>query len=223
MANAPLSQYWNACVDQLKDRINNRSFWEALEVTAAILIDNGVLVVGMDPENIARSTSITQVTTMHVVQSVIKEVFGQPLQVIIIEGSTPADYEHHKEREARLANIKQQALNRRPVPVTATTAGGSWEAVYEQMSRLFSQMPYRSLPQGKARYANEALYILMDAMETLYPNPPDESAERSLARVLERISNASEIPSPVLAFELERLLAWKNSSVAEPPAEAELA
>jgi len=83
------------------------------------------------------------------------------------------------------------------------------------MSRLFTQIPFRALPQGKARYANEALYILLDAMETLYPDPPDDSAERSLARVLERISNASEIPAPMLAFELERLRAWKSAETAE--------
>jgi hypothetical protein len=55
--------------------------------------------------------------------------------------------------------------------------------------------------------------MLMDAMETLYPEQPDDAAERSLARVLDRISNASEIPASVLAFELERLRAWR---AAEP-------
>jgi hypothetical protein len=32
---------------------------------------------------------------------------------------------------------------------------------------------------------------------------------------LERISNASEIPAPVLAFELERLRAWRASEAAQ--------
>jgi hypothetical protein len=215
LANAPLAQYWSACVDKLKDRINNRSFWEALEATTAITIDNGVLVLGLAPENVSRGSAIIQTTTAHVVSAVIKEVFGQPLRVELIEGAGIEDWEAFKEREARVAAIKQQALSRRPATPTSSAASGSWEAVYEQMSRLFTQIPFRALPQGKARYANEALYILLDAMETLYPDPPDDSAERSLARVLERISNASEIPAPMLAFELERLRAWKSAETAE--------
>ena len=47
-------------------------------------------------------------------------------------------------------------------------------------------------------------------MDTLYPDEPDDVTERSLARTLERISNSSEIPASVLAFELERLRAWRK-------------
>ena len=48
-------------------------------------------------------------------------------------------------------------------------------------------------------------------MDTLYPEGADEPTERSLARVLDRIANASEIPAAVLAFELERLRAWRKA------------
>jgi hypothetical protein len=197
-------------VDTIKDRINNRSLWAALEKTSAIAVEEGVLVLGHGPENSGVAAVIQHPGTLHAVTVIVNEVFGHKLQIKIIEGSTPADWQLYKEREVQAEAIRKAALA--PKAASSTAASGSWEAVYEQMARLFAQMPYRALPQGKARYANEALYILLDSMEKLYPSPPDDSSERSLARVLERIANASEIPAPVLAFELERLRAWKASN-----------
>ena len=212
MANPSLARYWITCVDTIKDRVNNRSLWGALEHTTAITVEDGVLVLGHSPENSGVPGMIQHPSTLHIVTNIVQEVFGHRLQVKVIEGSTETDWLAFKDREARSEEIRKTALAPKASTPAASATSGSWEAVYEQMSRLFSQMPYRALPQGKARYANEALYILLDAMEKLYPSTPDDASERSLARVLERIANASEIPSSVLAFELERLRAWRASN-----------
>jgi len=211
MSNPSLKAPWASCVDRLKDRINNRSFWEAIEKTQAILIEDGTLIIGLPPEEYSRAGHIQQTSTMHTVTAVVQEVLRQPVQVRLIEGTTPADWEAFKERETRVAAMRQASVL--PRQVTTEGAGDSWESVYEQMSRLYAQTPYRSLPQGKARYANDALYLLAEAMDWLYTDPIDDQKERSLARVLERIANASEIPAPVLAFELERLRSWRQSAI----------
>lgn len=210
MANSSLASYWATCVDTVKDRVNNRSLWAALEQTTAIAVEEGVLVLGYSPENSGVPGVIKHPSTLHAVTNIVQEVFGHRLQVKIIEGSTPADWAAYKELEVQAESIRKTAL----APKAAAPSGisGSWEAVYEQMARMFAQMPDRALPQGKARYANEALHVLLDAMEELYPSTPDDTSERSLARVLDRIANASEIPASVLAFELERLRAWRISN-----------
>jgi hypothetical protein len=128
--------------------------------------------------------------------------------VRLIEGTSLADWEAVKDRDARVAAMKQQTTTRRIAEEVNTD---SWDALYDQIARLYAMTPHRSLPQGKARYANEALYMLVEAMDTLYSDDPDELTERSLARVLERIANAAEIPAPMLAFELERLRAWRRA------------
>ncbi len=211
MANPQLASYWATCVDTIKDRINNRSLWAALEQTSAIAAEEGILVLGHSPENSGVPGVIKHPATLHAMTGIVEEIFGHRMQVKVIEGSSEADWVHYKEQEKYVESVRKVALAPKTVAPSAV-GSGSWESVYEQMSRLFAQMPYRALPQGKARYANEALYILLDAMEKLYPDPPDDASERSLARVLERIANASEIPSSVLAFELERLRAWRASN-----------
>src|SRR5689334_15992779 len=102
MNAASLPVLWANCVDRLKDRINNRSFWEALEATHAITIENDHLIIGFDGENFNRSSHITQVSTLNTVHRIIAEVFNRPLTLQIIEGSTLADWEAYKAREARI-------------------------------------------------------------------------------------------------------------------------
>ncbi|HLJ56163.1 MAG TPA: hypothetical protein VKT77_14075 [Chthonomonadaceae bacterium] len=212
MNAASLPVLWTNCVDRLKDRINNRSFWEALEATRAITIENDSLIIGMEPENFNRASHILQVSTLNTVHRVVEEIFGRPLQLLLIDGTTFADWEAHKAREARVTASKQadpQAFTTAP-----RAAAGTWDSIYEQLSRLFAQSPHRALPQGKARYANEALYLLVEAMDTIYPENPDEHTERNLARAIDRIAMNSDIPAPVVAFELERLRAWRKSAAA---------
>jgi len=210
MNAASLPVLWANCVDRLKDRINNRSFWEALEATHPITIENDHLIIGIDGENFNRSSHITQVSTLNTVHRIIAEVFNRPLTVQLVEGTTLADWEAYKAREARIAASRQTAPAQSPgAPIVPSD---NWDGVYEQLSRLFAQTTHRSLPQGKARYANEALYLLVEAMDTIYPDPPDEHSERNLARALDRIAASADIPASVIAFEMERLRAWRRST-----------
>ena len=215
MMNSPsLAPLWAACVDRLKDRINNRSVWEALEQTAPVGVEGDTLIIGMETENFNQATHIQQHSLQPVIQETITEIFRQPLKMQIIEGLTAADWEAHKAHDAKIAAIRKEA-SARPIQAVAPTAtmerSGSWDALYENVSHLYSSIPFRTLPQGRARFANEALYLLVETMETLYAENADESVERALARILDRVSGLSEIPSVVIAFELERLRAWRKS------------
>ncbi len=217
MNAASLPNLWANCVERLKDRINNRSFWEAIELTEPVTIEGDALIVGMEPENYGRASIVQQVANLHIVNEVVEQFFGIPLKVRLIEGNTLADWELVRERDARAQVMRSS------VPTQRETSAGhgdlTWESVIEQISRLYAAAPHRALPQGKARFANEALYLLVESMDGLYPDDAGDHAERSLARVLERIANASEIPAAVLAFELERLRVWRRSSLDELPAE----
>jgi len=209
MKSAALPLLWANCVERLKDRINNRSFWEALEACRPITIESDFLILGLEPENYNRAAHLQQAANLHIISEVVQQLFNRPLQLRIIEGTTPSDWESTKERDARVAVIKQSEANRHAKQDTELTG---WDGLYEHIARLYMQTPLRALPQGKARYANDALYVLAEAMDTLYTEEADDVIERSLARILERVSNAADIPATVLAFELERLRAWRKAS-----------
>lgn len=209
MKSSALNLLWANCVERLKDRINNRSFWEAIENCVPITIESDFLILGLDPDRYSLQSHLMQVTTLHNITEVVKDLYNQPLKIRVIEGTTVHDWEATKERDARVAAMKL-ATSTRNVREDSQLTG--WDSVYEYIARLHQQTPHRSLPQGKARYVNEALYVLAEAMDTLYPEKPDDVVERSLARILERISTMADMPATTLAFELERLRAWRKAS-----------
>ena len=210
MSTAPnsLPLLWANCVDRLKDRVNSRSFWEALEATQPITIEDDTLIIGLDSPNFNLASHIRQTQAYNAVKNTVAELFGRPLNVRLIEGTTQEDWEATRSREQQAAAARAAEGVRRE---DLTVSHDSWEALIEQVARLYSTFANRSLPQVKARYANEALYAVAEAMDTLYPEPADDLTERSLARVLERIATVAEIPAPMLAFELERLRAYRSS------------
>lgn len=210
MKPAALKMFWVNCVERLKDRVNQRSFWEAVESAHAITVESNILIIGLESQNFNRASHLQQPANAHTINEVVSEVFGQPLQVRVIEGITLQDWEDAKAKDAHIAAMKQSAAAR---GVQEDRQLSGWEGLYEQIARMYMTTAQRSLPQGKARYANDALYTLAEAMDELYGDTPDETGERNLARTLERISNNTDIPSPVLAFELERIRVWRKASM----------
>ena len=209
MNTASLSTLWAQCVNLLKDRVSNRSFWEAIELTHAVTIENDTLIIGLDALNFNRSSHITQASTLSTVAEVVSEVFGQPLQVRLIEGTTLAEWEAYKAHLARVSAMQKQTNTRK---IVETNQKNTWDTLAERVAHMYTETPHRSLPQFKARYVTEALYLLVGAMDDLYSDEPDELTERGLAKVIDRIARAAEIPATTVAYELERLRAWRLDS-----------
>ena len=86
MKDAALKMLWVNCVERLKDRVNNRTFWEALEQTRPIAIEGNILIIGLDAQNFNRASVLQQVTNMHAITEVVSELFNHPLQVRLVEG-----------------------------------------------------------------------------------------------------------------------------------------
>ena len=148
MKVAALQMLWVNCVERLKDRVNNRSFWEALEKAHPITVESNILIIGLDPQNFNWASHLQQVSNMHAITEVVRELFNQPLQVRIIEGTTLQDWEAAKEKDARVAVMKQSATTR---SITEDRQLVGWDGLYEQVARLYMQTPLRS--SRKARRA----------------------------------------------------------------------
>src|SRR5690349_14743533 len=113
-----LPALWAKCVTRLKDKVNNRSFWEAIEKTQAIAVEQDTLIIGLDFANFNQATHIQQTSVQHQLQTTIAEVFGKPLKLRLIEGSTLADWESVKQRDERVAAMQHSVSVRREVDAT---------------------------------------------------------------------------------------------------------
>jgi hypothetical protein len=208
-ANLPAPEIWAKTVDTVKHRVNHRSLWEAMEQTVAITIENDTMIIGLSARifNLAGHLNVSE--HRNAIERALSEHAGRPLKLRVIEGETLTDWENTKQREARVAAMREASYERRD---REQAAAQSWDTLYDYVARAYSSAPYRQLPQGKARYMSEMLYAISDAMETLYPENADEFIERQLARVIDRVASSADVASTMVALELERLRAWRKQN-----------
>lgn len=196
-------QIWAQSADRVKDRITLRSLWEALETAVPITIEDNKFIVGLPPQRFSLSGHLRNPGYRRTIEVVLSEFAQRDLQLHIIEGTTLADWERTKQREA-LANASREqeyALRRKQEHIEQ-----SWDELYERVVRAYSEQPYRQLPQGKARYLLRALQMVSEAMDELYSDnrEMDELVERNLARVIDRIASNIGAPPALVAYELYR-------------------
>jgi hypothetical protein len=196
-------------VKAVKDRVNNRSLWIALEAASGVTIEGDTLIIGLAYENINQTGHLNTPEHRNAMENAASELAGRPLRIRLIEGNTLEDWEDTKRRDARVAAKREATYARRDAEAASTE---SWDGVFEYAARAFSALPSKALPQSRARYLTDMLYVLADTADQLLGSQPDETAERQYARVLDRVAINAEVPAALVAMEVERLRAWRQSS-----------
>ncbi|GIV17024.1 MAG: hypothetical protein KatS3mg022_2459 [Armatimonadota bacterium] len=197
-------EIWAQSVDRMKDKIVLPSMWEALDHAVPITIENGEFVVGLPSQKYSLSGHLRNPGYRRTIEVILSELAGQDVQLRIIEGTTLADWERTKQREALAAASREQEYAQRRKQEELEQ---SWDTLYDRIVRAYSEQPYRQLPQGKAVYLQKALQMVSEAMDDLYPqgSDVDDLTERNLARVIDRIANNIGAPPALVAYELFRL------------------
>jgi hypothetical protein len=205
--NLPLPQIWSRIAGEAKNRVTNRSFWETIEKTVPLAMEDDTLIIGLNVRDFNLAGHLTSADHRNALDRCASEIVGRPVRVRVIEGDTLAELAATRRREqAAIAMRERHFEERRTVEAEAQ----SWDVVYEQVARAYSGCPNRQLPQGKARYLADMLYVLSEAVDRLFAGEPSETAERQLARVIDRVATNADVPSTLVALELDRLRAWQR-------------
>lgn len=195
-------QLWTKTVNIVKDRVVNRSFWEAMESAVGIAIEDDTLIVGMNPRIFNNAGHLTVSDHRNAIEIAAREIAGRPISLRVIEGDTPEDWVATKNREARVARMRQDTYQQRD---REEAQAQSWDSLHDYIARSYSNTPHRSLPQSKARFMTEMLRAVSDTMDQLCPAHADETTERHLARIIEKVADGAGMPPSVVALELDRL------------------
>ncbi len=198
---------WVKTVDLVKLRINNLSFYAALEHAIPLAVDGDTLVLGMSTQHGADAGHFARPEHKNAVETAFAEVVGKKFKLRLIEGETTQDWEIIKSRDAKVAVVRETTYVKRDIESVDTQ---NWDSMYEYAAKAFSATQMRQLPQHKSRYLTEMLYALCDAMVQLNPDPADDHAQRLIAKVIDRVGHNAEVPPTMVALELERLLAWQR-------------
>lgn len=195
---------WAKIVDIVKDRVNNRSLWETMEQAVGIAIEDDNLIVGLNSRIINQAGHLNKPEHRNHMERAITEMIGARLNIRVIEGDTLDDWRGIQRREARVAETRSQSFERRDREASDSQ---SWDALHDFVNRAYSATHMRSLPQNKAHYLHRMILAIAESMDALYPANPDDATERHLARVIEKVAIAAEVPASMVAFEIDRVRA----------------
>jgi hypothetical protein len=197
-----IRELWDKVVNEVKLRVIHPTLWRTLELAVPITIEDNQFIVGMPPGSFHLSGHMTSSEHKNAIEKAITQFSGLQLNLRVIDGVTYQDWIQVKRKDESLQAIKEAAQKKREAETAVTK---SWEGLLETVSRRYANTPYRQLPQFRARYLVEMLKIISEAMDELMPEGRiDELAERSLARVIEKVATLTEVPAPIIALELLR-------------------
>jgi len=203
-AQVDVVSVWNQVANQVKEKIIHPTLWRTLEVAVPVTIDGDQFVVGFPPGTFHMSGNLTTSEHKNAIETAFAQFTGRRLKLRIIEGDTAQDWVDVKAKEAHADALREAAFRKRE-DVAAVTK--SWEGLLELVGRTYAGMPLRQLPQSRAKYIEEMLVAISETMDLLMPAdaPADELAQRSLARIIDKVGGLAETPPALIALELQRL------------------
>jgi hypothetical protein len=199
--NARITEIWALAVDRIKHTIIAPALWRAVEKTVPVIWEDNTFVIGLASVDGQLSGTLNTRDNLLAIERVLREITrSNDLRVRLVDGTHIEDWESAKLRDAATLANRQQATQKR---TTESASFASWEAVYDQISRLWANSEYRSLASGRGRYIDAALEMVVTAMDGgLYPaeGKADEPTERGLNRLLDRIGSMANADPALIAY-----------------------
>ncbi len=160
---------------------------QAMQAAIPITLDEDLLVLTMPGSERHLAGHLETASNRNSILNALELVTGRRIGFRVIDGSTAS-----------------------PVPPAAgLAAAGSdpWNEIIQQMHRRYHELTRRQQPQAKARFCREVLIRIIQTEEELRVagEQDEETHERSLARVLDRLATVLEVPGVVVGLEFERM------------------
>ena len=205
-----MKSLWDRVVERVKLQISHPSFYKAIELAVPITVEGETFVVGFAPINLYMAGHLNVSEHKNAIELTIQELTGTKYIVRVIEGDTMEDWLLTKERDERRRQLRDSESQQKKIESAAQKA---WEKLLILAGRKYAALPYRGMPQFRARYIAEMVGLMSDAIDELMvveDGKVDELGERQLSRIIERVAQLSEVPAATIGLELWRHRASKQ-------------
>lgn len=190
-----LTTAWVLIKDKVKERVTGRSVWQALDLLTPVTQHESTAVFGMPTLATTLISHVNTPAVKRVIEQLLQETTGTKWEVLVIEGATLQDWEAYRRKQEETRRISEAGLHKR---TTEQRSYDTWDMLYEQIGRRFAETQGRSLAQNRAKYLQESVQIVREALERL--SIENEQDERQLNRVLERIATNVDAPASLIGW-----------------------
>lgn len=201
MKEFSLEEIWNKTVQEVKERNFFPPFWQALDSVVPLSLEEEYIVLGFKPGTFHLRTHLESGSNRILIEEVLSKLLGKPYTLKVVEASSPEEWQAIREREERIEEVEIEEFARRRGTVGILR---EWERFVLELHRLYSSIPQRSLPQVRAAFLYQVMPRILAKKKELYSDEEGsrETNEKAFARLLDRLSSWTDIPSTVIALEL---------------------
>jgi hypothetical protein len=201
--SSDLQAAWKQVDVEVKKGSINRSLWDAIGAAKPLAIDDGKFIVGLSPANMRMGGYMTTPQNRRQIESVLRNVTGQQLELTVIEGDTAASWDRYKER---LQSQVEHTLDQAQFRSEHKGALGIWDTLAADMHRMFSDTPQRRFPEQVARLLIRLLPVVAEAEDKARAAEPEAEQVHftHLNRAFDKVSTYTDIPAPIVALEYIR-------------------
>jgi hypothetical protein len=195
---------WNKVVDEIKQNIIRTTLWLAMEKAVPLVMEDNIFVVGFPSSDYHLSGNMLSSDHKNAIDMSLRKFSGLPLMLRIVDGDTLQDWENVKLKDYHARAIQESDAKKREAENAITR---SWDGLMESVSRKYAAKHLRQLPQFRAAFILEILEEVSETIDVLMPDEEHKSelAERSLARIIDKIGQLTETPPAWIAIELKRM------------------
>jgi hypothetical protein len=186
---------WKEALPKIRESVSGVGVWAALNTAIPIAYENGEFVIGLPAEEGQLAGHLRVAQTRRTLDVLVSRALESQATVRIITGVSERDWEMEKRRDDERRRLQEAALNRERARQKSTS---SWEDLYVQLGRSFSQIQNRTLPQNRAQYLIDSTNLLAAALAETPVT--DDASERSYARCIERVAQHADVPSTFVAM-----------------------
>jgi hypothetical protein len=215
-----LNLIWQHVTNTVKQRIMNRTLWEAMEISRPLTVEGTDLIVGVDPMKYSLASVMEQPTIRNTLEQLLTTTARTELHLKLIQGETLVEWNAIKERKRQAEEMAARPARAGVVgrgPEQASSAA-SWEEALSHAHRTFTQLPTRSIPQTRAQFILDILPVLAATEDRIRTADHQHEDDRGLGHVIDKIAQMVETDSTTIALEYLR---YRNSRLTGPVGKAE--
>src|ERR1700691_6258443 len=102
-----LTETWKELLPKLREAVTGVGVWTALNASRPVAYEDGVLVIGVPREDSELSGHLKVVTTKRILETYASRALGTTIQVKIIDGTSQADWDAQKRRDAEGRRLQE--------------------------------------------------------------------------------------------------------------------
>lgn len=197
---------WATVNQLLREGAVNRALWDAAEAAKPLVLEGDLLVLGLEPKDMRHASYLTTEINKTRVRQILHAQTGRNLDLTVIPGSTAEDWEKTKGRQQV---VETEAEARLRVMSQYRGAQAVWEKANRDVTEMMGSTRSRAWSTARAKLLAKSFPLIYEAEQGARKEEPgaEETHERYLNKLLDKVATWTELPATAVALEYLRFCA----------------